>query len=108
MRKPRDFDAELMTLNDKARRLKDRRINQLGELVVATGGGALPIEQLAGVLLAAVETKDAGAKESWRTRGAAFFQRGADKSVRRSRRDAGDTAKGGGMASSPGRETREK
>jgi Conjugal transfer protein TraD len=107
MRKPRDFDAELTTLNGKARRLKDRRINQLGELVVATGGSNLPIEQLAGALLAVVETTDAGMKESWRTRGAAYFQRGAQKAARRSHHDASDTAKGDSAASSPGRETRE-
>jgi hypothetical protein len=35
MRKPRDFDAELKALADKAKLLKDRRVLQLGELVVA-------------------------------------------------------------------------
>lgn len=77
MRKPRDFDAELKTLNDKARQLKDRKLQQLGELVIATGADALPIEQLAGLLLASVESKDSNAEESWRKRGAAFFQRTA-------------------------------
>ena len=74
MRKPRDFDAELEALNDKARQLKERKLRQLGELVVATGADTLPIEQLAGLLVAGVESKDPGAKESWRKRGAAFFQ----------------------------------
>ncbi|MGV3458149.1 conjugal transfer protein TraD [Sphingomonas sp.] len=74
MRKPRDFDAELEALNDKARQLKERKLRQLGELVVATGADALAIEQLAGLLVAGVESKDPGAKESWRKRGAAFFQ----------------------------------
>ena len=77
MRKPRDFDAELKALNDKARQLKDRKLQQLGELVIATGADALPIDQLAGLLLAGVDSKDASAKESWRKRGAAFFQRTA-------------------------------
>jgi len=75
MRKPRDFDAELKTLSDKARQLKDQKVRQLGELVIATGADALTIEQLAGLLLAGSDSKDASAKEMWRKRGAAFFQR---------------------------------
>lgn len=74
MRKPRDFDAELKALGDKARQLKDRKLHQLGELVIATGADVLPIEQLAGLLLAGVENKDSSAKESWRKRGVTFFQ----------------------------------
>jgi len=74
MRKPRDFDAELKALGDKARQLKERKLVQLGELVIAMGADALPVEQLAGALLGAVETKDAAMKEGWRKRGAAFFQ----------------------------------
>ncbi|MFL9841137.1 conjugal transfer protein TraD [Sphingomonas sp. ST-64] len=74
MRKPRDFDAELEALNDKAKQLKERKLRQLGELVVATGADALAIEQLAGLLVAGVESKDPSAKESWRKRGASFFQ----------------------------------
>lgn len=75
MRKPRDFDSELQALNDKARQLKDRKLHQLGELVIATGADALPVEQLAGLLLSATDTNDTAAKEGWRKRGAAFFQR---------------------------------
>src|SRR3546814_5993120 len=37
MRKPRDYDSELKTLDDKARLLKQRQVQQLGELVIATG-----------------------------------------------------------------------
>jgi len=74
MRKPRDFDAELEALNDKAKQLKDRKLRQLGELVIATGADTLPVEQLAGLLIAGVESKDPVAKESWRKQGAAFFQ----------------------------------
>jgi hypothetical protein len=74
MRKPRDFDAALEALNDKAKQLKERKLRQLGELVVATSADTLPIEQLAGLLVAGVESKDSAAKESWRKRGAAFFQ----------------------------------
>lgn len=74
MRKPRDFDADLEALNDKAKQLRERKLRQLGELVVATGADALAIEQLAGLLIAGVESKDTAAKEDWRKRGVAFFQ----------------------------------
>ncbi|WP_264996444.1 conjugal transfer protein TraD, partial [Kozakia baliensis] len=48
MRKPRDIDAELKTLQEKAKQLKTQRTFQLGELVGATGADALSIEALAG------------------------------------------------------------
>jgi hypothetical protein len=89
MRKPRDYDSELRTLNDKAKQLKDRRLHQLGELVIATGADALPVEQLAGALLSAIDATDTATREGWRKRGAAFFQaaprgaRAADKNVPR-------------------------
>ena len=75
MRKPRDFDSELKALDSKARQLKQAKLQQLGELVVATSADALPVEQLAGALLAAVSAFDMIAREDWRQRGAAFFQR---------------------------------
>lgn len=87
MRKPRDYDSELKALGDKAKMLKERRLHQLGELVVATDADALPVEQLAGVLLAAVETNDTVTKEGWRKRGATFFQ-GSRTARRRAREDA--------------------
>jgi hypothetical protein len=74
MRKPRDYDAELKALEDKARQLKERRLQQLGELVIATGADGLPVELLAGALLSAVDSNDLVTKEEWRKRGAAFFQ----------------------------------
>jgi len=37
MGKPRDFDGELKALQDKARDLKSRKVQQLGELVIAAG-----------------------------------------------------------------------
>ena len=76
MRKPRDFDAELKALGDKARDLKSRKVQQLGELVMATGADALSADELAGALivLAETETKEAGKREGWARRGAAFFQ----------------------------------
>ena len=79
MRKPRDIDAELKALADKARQLKERRIQQLGELVIATGADAQDAETLAGALIVIAETFDAQKKEAWRKRGATFFQNKARK-----------------------------
>ena len=95
MRKPRDFDSKLKALDDKAKQLKERRLRQLGELMIATCADALPIEQLAGMLLSAVETDDLVTKEEWRKRGAAFFQGarhpsgGAKRNTRRTMASAG-------------------
>jgi hypothetical protein len=75
MRKPRDFDAELRALNERAKQLQTRKVQQLGEVVISTGADALPLEQLAGLLLGALDTKDAGTREGWCKRGTAFFQR---------------------------------
>ena len=74
MRKPRDFDAELKALGDKARGLKSRKVQQLGELVIATGADTLSADELAGALIVLAETKEAGKREAWAKRGAAFFQ----------------------------------
>lgn len=82
MRKVRDYGAELKALEDKARALKARRVEQLGQLVAATGADVLDMETLAGALLDAVAMKDAEAKEAWRAKGAAFFQRRSRKAGR--------------------------
>jgi hypothetical protein len=74
MRKPRDFDAELKALEDKTRDLKSRKVRQLGELVISTGADALSADELAGALIVLAETKEAGKREAWAKRGAAFFQ----------------------------------
>ena len=79
MRKPRDFDSELKALADKAKQLKERRVQQLGELVIATGADTTDAEMLAGALLVIAETSEAQRKEAWRKRGAAFFQSKARK-----------------------------
>ncbi|MEG3146824.1 conjugal transfer protein TraD [Sphingomonas sp. RT2P30] len=94
MRKPRDFDAELKALGDKARQLKDRKLHQLGELVIATGADALPVEQLAGLLLSGVEGKDANAREGWRKRGVAFFRRTTGNAANGDRGNANSAASG--------------
>ena len=74
MRKPRDFDSELKALQDKAHDLKSRKVQQLGELVIATGADGLSADELAGALIMLAETKDNGKREAWARRGAAFFQ----------------------------------
>jgi DNA-binding protein H-NS len=74
MRKPRDIDSELKALAERAKQLKERRVQQLGELVIATGADATDAETLAGALLDIASNSDAARKESWRKRGAAFFQ----------------------------------
>ncbi len=104
MRRPRDLDAELQALLDKAKGLKERKVRQLGELVIATGADALDPDALTGGLLALVEVADPARKESWRKRGQAFFQRRA----RNPARAAGGLADGpqadGGGATSAGSE----
>ncbi|WP_313336475.1 conjugal transfer protein TraD [Sphingobium yanoikuyae] len=97
MRKPRDYDAELRALTDKARQLKIRKQNQLGELVMATGADRLSAEELAGALLAAANTTDAPRREAWRKRGAAFF------SGERHNAGAGADGKPGSAAPGDGR-----
>lgn len=64
MRKPRDYDSELKALEDEARELRFRKVQQLGELVIATGADALSTDELAGALVAIAETKDAGRREA--------------------------------------------
>ena len=92
MRKVRDYDAELKALGDKARSLKAKRVEQLGQLVAATGADALDAETLAGALLDAVGLKDTGAREAWRSKGAAFFQRRGRKGGGAAAIDGSDTA----------------
>jgi hypothetical protein len=104
MRKPRDFDAELKALGDKARDLRGRKVRQLGELVIATGADTLSAEELAGALIVLTETKDTGKKEAWTRRGAAFFQGRARRSAPAPDRDAGSApAQPGGAQPVSGR-----
>ena len=104
MRKPRDYDAELKALEDKAKELKSRKVQQLGELVIATGADALAADELAGALIALAETKDAGKRETWAKRGAAFFQGRARRSAKASDKDTGGapTQPGGAQPASGG------
>jgi hypothetical protein len=89
MRKPRDFDAELRSLEDKARDLRHRKLQQLGELVISTGADAVSAEELAGALIVLAETKDAAKREAWAKRGAAFFHGRSRRTASAPDRDTG-------------------
>jgi len=104
MRKPRDFDSELKALTDKQKQLKERKVHQLGELVIATGADALSVEQLAGLLLEGVANKDAAVNESWSKRGAAFFQ-GAKTASGNDRSNQGGAATGNSSTTPPRTQT---
>lgn len=97
MRKPRDIDAELKLLKGKAKALKAKRVEQLGQLVVATGADTLDLEVLAGILRQGIhEAKIERTREAWREDGAIFFRR-------RGRKAGGDTAiDGSGTSTEPG------
>ncbi|MGN8115371.1 conjugal transfer protein TraD [Labrys sp. 22185] len=103
MRKPRNFDAELKALEDKAKELKNCKVQQLGELVIATGAANLSAEELAGALVALAETNDAAKREAWAKRGAAFFQARSRRSASASERSISDApAQSGGAQPASG------
>jgi DNA-binding protein H-NS len=89
MRKPRDLDGELKALHDEARELKTRKVEQLGELVIATGADNLSADELAGALIVLAATRDTAMKEAWAKRGAAFFQSRARRTAPATERDTG-------------------
>ena len=77
-RRPRDIEAELKALQDKARQLRTRQKSQLGELLLSTGAAdALDPDALAGLLLRGLEQakSDPKAVEGWRKRGEASYRR---------------------------------
>jgi hypothetical protein len=92
-RKPRDFDAELQALTERAKKVKLQKTTQLGELVQLVGADTLPFEALAGALLAAIEQskKQPEAIARWTERGQTFFQPGGKRGKTAA---AGDTAPG--------------
>lgn len=102
MRKPRDYDAELKALEDKAKDLKTRKVQQLGELVIATGADTLTADELAGALIVLAETTDAGKREAWAKRGAAWFRGKSRRSASAPERDSGgaQTQPGGAQPAS--------
>ena len=79
--KSRDFDAELLALMEKAKKVKGQKTFQLGELIQVIGADSLSIEALAGTLLSALDqAKDKPeAVTRWTERGQAFFQQGAKR-----------------------------
>ncbi|MGJ5196563.1 MULTISPECIES: conjugal transfer protein TraD [unclassified Bradyrhizobium] len=104
MRKPRDSDADLKALEDKARGLKTRKVRQLGELVIATGADTLTAEELAGALIVLAETKEAGKREAWPRRGAAFFRSRSRPNAPATERNLdGPSAQPGGSQPASGR-----
>jgi hypothetical protein len=104
MRKPRDLDQELQSLIARTKGLQDRKLKQLGELVIATGADALDAETLAGGLLALVESASPERKESWRSRGRGFFRRGARRTAGADDRHGEGAEERSGAAASAGRE----
>lgn len=101
MRKPRDFDAELKALEDKAKELKNRKVQQLGELVIATGADQLSTDELAGALVAIAETKDAAKREAWAKRGEMFFESGSRRTAPASQRNLRGAPTQSGSPQSP-------
>lgn len=105
-RKPRDYDAELQALMERAKKVKSQKTVQLGELVQVVGADALPIEALAGALLAAVEQskKTPEAVARWTERGQAFFQTGGKRGTKAAAgNSAGGAANNGSPAPAPDR-----
>ena len=85
MRKVRDFDAELKALNERAKLLRARKIQQFGDLIEATGADALDPDLLAGALLGIVAQKDKATTAAWSEAGARFFRETNRRSSRRAR-----------------------
>jgi DNA-binding protein H-NS len=93
MRKPRDFDAELKALNEKAAQLKTRKVKQFGELVIATGADTLSIEELTGALVTIAATNETQKRKAWATKGQAFFQAKTRKPGKRTQGNTQSSAK---------------
>ena len=85
MRKVRDFDAELKALNERAKLLRTRKIQQFGELIEATGADVLEPDLLAGALLDVVAEKNKATTTAWSEAGARFFRETSRRSSRGSR-----------------------
>ncbi|MER9304369.1 conjugal transfer protein TraD [Mesorhizobium sp. M0496] len=101
MRKPRDFDAELHALEEKARELKTRKVQQLGELVITTGADELSTDELAGALVTITETKDTAKREAWAKRGVTFFESRSRRTAPPSRRNVQSDPAQQGSSQSP-------
>lgn len=92
-RKLRDYDAEFQDLMEKAKKVKTKKTTQLGELVQITGADTLPMEALAGALMAVVKQgKDKPEiLARWTEAGKAVFQSGGKRGKTKA---AGDAAPG--------------
>jgi len=88
MRQPRNYDAALRALTERARALKTKKVTQLGEVMIAVGAGELEPEIIAGMLLASLDQMTPAQQADWRARGEAFFRE------RRPRRAASAASKG--------------
>jgi len=96
MRKVRDFDTELKALHERTKLLQQRKVQQFGELTLATGADALDPDVLAGALLAAVEERDKMITAKWAARGGEFFR----SRERKRKRPSGGGGAGGKTAAS--------
>ena len=84
----------------KAKKVKTQKTTQLGELVQVIGADTLPIEALAGALLAAIEQskKTPEAVARWTERGQAFFQQSGKRGTKQRSGDTADGAAGNNSA----------
>ena len=98
MRKPRDYDSDMKALRDRAQMLKTRKVQQLGALVIAAGADVLPVEQLAGALLAAIDMKDEVVLKEWGARGDTFFRSRTRRTARGNRGNTGSASPDGSGA----------
>ena len=105
-RKPRDYDAELQDLMDKAKKVKTQKTTQLGELVQITGADTLPMEALAGALMDLMKQSKNKPEilAGWTEAGKAIFQSGGKRGKAKA---AGNVAPGAsdinGTAQAPDR-----
>lgn len=80
MRKPRDFDAELKALQDKAKEIRARRVEHFGELLLAAaeaeGVDVGDHKAVMGMLLRGFRRmkSDGSAKEAFAREGEEYFQ----------------------------------
>ena len=74
-------------LGDKARDLKSRKVQQLGELVIATRADTLTADAMLVMLIVLPRTRSTRKMDAW----AAFFQSRSRRSTPTTDRDAGGT-----------------
>ena len=99
-RKPRDYDAELQTLMERAKKVKSQKTIQLGEIAQMVGADALPLEAFAGALMAALEQskKQPEAIARWTERGETLFQTGGKRGKKPKSGDTATASAGNGSA----------